>query len=146
MRASAPCARCRQRYHVDLAQAERVEQTALGLLAQVAETWQLDDPLAELAAGAGPARLHEIGLDVAHSRLPPARRLPARERRHARLRARGAAAARAASSAATGASSLLEGFDELCRPGTGARIYLIVLLRLAVLLHRGRSGAAAARS
>ena len=55
------------RYHVDLAQAERVERTALGLLAQVADSWQLDDPLAAMLL-AWSARLHEIGLDVAHSR------------------------------------------------------------------------------
>ena len=65
-RASARCASMQQRYHVDLAQAARVEQTALGFLAQVARRWQLEDPLAELALRWA-ARLHEIGLDVAHS-------------------------------------------------------------------------------
>ncbi len=33
------------RYHVDLAQAERVEATVLGFLEQVREAWRLDDPL-----------------------------------------------------------------------------------------------------
>ncbi len=54
------------RYHVDLAQAARVEHTALKLLAQVQDSWQLQDPLAELAL-VWACRLHEIGLDVAHS-------------------------------------------------------------------------------
>ena len=55
------------RYQVDAAQSERVERVALAMLEQVATTWQLDDPLAELALQWS-ARLHEIGLDVSHSR------------------------------------------------------------------------------
>jgi exopolyphosphatase/guanosine-5'-triphosphate,3'-diphosphate pyrophosphatase len=55
-----------KRYHVDFAQAERVEATALKFLEQTRETWKLDDPLAELALKWA-ARLHEIGLDVSHS-------------------------------------------------------------------------------
>ncbi len=55
-----------QRYHVDLAQAARVEATALKLLAQVQESWKLADPMAEQVL-TWACRLHEIGLDVAHS-------------------------------------------------------------------------------
>ena len=55
-----------ERYHVDLAQAERVENTAVDFLAQVEEAWQLADPAIELMLRWA-ARLHEIGLDVAHS-------------------------------------------------------------------------------
>jgi exopolyphosphatase/guanosine-5'-triphosphate,3'-diphosphate pyrophosphatase len=54
------------RYHVDKAQAKRVEETLLALLPQVTEAWAL--PVVgsrELCSWA--ARLHEIGLDVAHS-------------------------------------------------------------------------------
>jgi exopolyphosphatase/guanosine-5'-triphosphate,3'-diphosphate pyrophosphatase len=55
------------RYHVDLEQAQRVEGTALNLLDQVARDWQLTDKrFRQLLAWA--ARLHEIGLDIAHSR------------------------------------------------------------------------------
>src|SRR5690606_36398942 len=55
------------RYHVDLAQAERVERTALGLLRQVAGSWGLDDPrFAQILGWA--ARLHEVGLDIAHAK------------------------------------------------------------------------------
>ena len=55
-----------RRYHVDTAQAERVEATALTFLGQVAEAWELEDENAELVLKWA-ARLHEIGLDVAHS-------------------------------------------------------------------------------
>ena len=55
-----------ERYHVDLAQAERVEATAVDFLNQVEEVWPLSDPAVELLLRWA-ARLHEIGLDVAHS-------------------------------------------------------------------------------
>ena len=55
-----------ERYHVDRAQAERVEDTAVAFLDQVEEAWQLTDPAIELILRWA-ARLHEIGLDVAHS-------------------------------------------------------------------------------
>jgi exopolyphosphatase/guanosine-5'-triphosphate,3'-diphosphate pyrophosphatase len=55
-----------ERYHVDRAQAERVENTAAAFLAQVEESWLLSDPTIELLLRWA-ARLHEIGLDVAHS-------------------------------------------------------------------------------
>ena len=55
-----------QRYHVDLAQAERVETTVLDFLAQTRQTWKLDDPLGELMLKWA-ARLHEVGLDVSHN-------------------------------------------------------------------------------
>ena len=53
------------RYHVDLAQAQRVADMAARLHAQCAETWQLESELAGLALGWA-ARLHEIGLDISH--------------------------------------------------------------------------------
>src|ERR1019366_8395486 len=55
-----------RRYHVDIEQAERVEATAVAFLNQLRTAWGLDDPLAELSLKWG-ARLHEIGLDVAHN-------------------------------------------------------------------------------
>jgi exopolyphosphatase/guanosine-5'-triphosphate,3'-diphosphate pyrophosphatase len=56
-----------RRYHVDLDQAGRVESTAATLLEQVAQVWQLTDArYRQLLVWA--ARLHEIGLDIAHSR------------------------------------------------------------------------------
>jgi exopolyphosphatase/guanosine-5'-triphosphate,3'-diphosphate pyrophosphatase len=55
------------RFHIDVEQAERVEQTAASLLDSVAGHWDLADPkYAQLLQWA--ARLHEIGLDIAHSK------------------------------------------------------------------------------
>jgi exopolyphosphatase/guanosine-5'-triphosphate,3'-diphosphate pyrophosphatase len=54
------------RYHVDQAQADRVERTALLLLEQVARGWDLgSEPARQALAWA--ARLHELGLDIAHA-------------------------------------------------------------------------------
>lgn len=54
-----------ERYHVDLEQAARVEAKALSALDQVAEPWGLqDESYRELLSWA--ARVHEIGLDIAH--------------------------------------------------------------------------------
>ncbi len=56
-----------RRYHVDAEQAQRVEATAATLFDQVARVWQLADPrYRQLLIWA--ARLHEVGLDIAHSR------------------------------------------------------------------------------
>jgi len=127
------------RYHVDLAQAERVERTALGFLSQVADAWQLDDALAEqLLAWA--ARLHEIGLDVSHSRyhqhgayLLENADMPGFPREEQRILARLVGGHRRKLS--------LEGFDQLLPSWDKRSIFLIVLLRIAVLLHRGRGRA-----
>jgi exopolyphosphatase / guanosine-5'-triphosphate,3'-diphosphate pyrophosphatase len=124
------------RYHVDLAQAERVEKTALEFSSQVAEAWQLEDPLAEQLL-AWSARLHEIGLDVAHSKyhlhgayLLENGDMPGFPREEQRLLASivGGHRRRLAT----------EGFSQLLPPWDRRVIYLIVLLRLAVMLHRGR--------
>jgi exopolyphosphatase/guanosine-5'-triphosphate,3'-diphosphate pyrophosphatase len=53
------------RYHVDPAQADRVEATALHLYGQAREDWDLADDQRLLLAWA--ARLHELGLDIAHA-------------------------------------------------------------------------------
>ncbi len=55
-----------ERYHADPQQALRVEQKSLLILSKVAEDWHLQGPLwAERLSWA--ARVHEIGLDIAHS-------------------------------------------------------------------------------
>jgi exopolyphosphatase/guanosine-5'-triphosphate,3'-diphosphate pyrophosphatase len=55
------------RYHVDDDQATRVETTALALLADVAKPWAVDgDKYRQLLEWS--ARLHEIGLDIAHAK------------------------------------------------------------------------------
>ncbi|RZA21756.1 MAG: exopolyphosphatase [Lysobacteraceae bacterium] len=54
-----------QRYGIDVAQAARVEDTALRLFDQVAKSWNLDDGDRRMLVRA--ARLHELGLAIAHS-------------------------------------------------------------------------------
>jgi exopolyphosphatase / guanosine-5'-triphosphate,3'-diphosphate pyrophosphatase len=128
-----------QRYHVDEAQAERVEKTALKFLAQTRETWKLEDPLAELLL-AWAARLHEIGLDVSHSGY----------HRHGAYLLENAdmfgfpREEQQLLSALVGCHRRkldLTGLDELVPPWDRQILHLIVLLRLAVLLHRGHAAA-----
>ena len=54
------------RYHIDEKHARRVRETAIGLLAQVADAWQLTDPNDKLLLSWA-ADLHEIGMDIAHT-------------------------------------------------------------------------------
>jgi exopolyphosphatase/guanosine-5'-triphosphate,3'-diphosphate pyrophosphatase len=54
-----------RRYHTDLSQSGRVSDIAARLLQQCAKQWNLDSPLAESLLDWA-ARLHEIGLDIAH--------------------------------------------------------------------------------
>jgi len=129
-----------QRYHVDLAQAERVEATALAFLAQVRHAWRLDDPLADLALQWA-ARLHEIGLDVSHSGyhrhgayLLENADMPGFAREEQRLLACLVGSHRRKLS--------LSKLEDLLPPWDSTAVRLIVLLRLAVLLHRGRSATA----
>jgi exopolyphosphatase/guanosine-5'-triphosphate,3'-diphosphate pyrophosphatase len=128
------------RYHVDTEQAQRVEHTALDFLAQTREAWQLKDSLAELMLRWA-ARLHEIGLDVSHSGyhrhgayLVANADLPGFAREEQLLLARLVGSHRR--------KLLLEGLDDLIPPWDRLALYLIVLLRIAVLLHRGRSAQA----
>src|SRR6202162_1934666 len=129
-----------RRYHVDGEQAERVEATAVAFLQQVKGSWGLEDPLAELSLRWG-ARLHEIGLDVAHNGyhrhgayLLENADMPGFAREEQLLMARLVGSHRR--------KLTLEGLEHLIPPWDKLAIYLIVLLRLAVLLHRGRSTAA----
>ena len=129
-----------QRYHVDIAQSERVEATAGNFLEQAREAWRLEEPLAHLALKWA-AQLHEIGLDVSHSGyhrhgayLLENGDMPGFPREEQRLLARLVGAHRR--------KLALEGVEELVPPWDRSALYLIVLLRLAVLLHRGRSSTA----
>jgi len=126
-----------QRYHVDLAQAQRVEDTAADFLSQVKKTWGLEDPIAELALRWA-ARLHEIGLDVAHSGyhrhgayLLQNADMPGFAREEQLLLARLVGTHRRKLS--------LQGVEDLIPPWDRLAVYLMLILRLAVLLHRGRS-------
>ena len=54
------------RFHVNMDKAKAVEKTALNLLKQVAQTWQLTaDDASKLLGWA--ARLYQVGLDIAHN-------------------------------------------------------------------------------
>lgn len=125
------------RYGLDEAQAQRVNATAQRLLAQVGESWRLAaEPHGRILEWA--ARLHEVGLLLSHSShhkhgayilehadLPGFSRddqilLAALVRRHRRGFPAGA-------------------FSHLPKEWNKATQRLTVLLRLAVMLHRGRS-------
>jgi exopolyphosphatase / guanosine-5'-triphosphate,3'-diphosphate pyrophosphatase len=125
------------RFHVDTEQAERVERTAIDFLGQVADAWSLAEPLAEDALRWA-ARLHEIGLDISHSGhhkhaayLLENADLPGFPREEQRLLACLVGSHRR--------KVALERTEELVPPWHTRSICLVVLLRLAVLLHRGRS-------
>jgi exopolyphosphatase / guanosine-5'-triphosphate,3'-diphosphate pyrophosphatase len=129
-----------ERYHVDQAQAERVENAAVGFLAQVEEAWQLADPSIELLLRWA-ARLHEIGLDVAHSGyhrhgayLLANADMGGFPREEQKLLAIVVGSHRR--------KPALEEADELAPPWDKRARPMTLLLRLAVLLHRGRSSVA----
>ena len=125
------------RYHVDEDQAQRVEATALALLAQVEKTWDLDeDKFRQLLQWA--ARLHEVGLDIAHSKyhqhgayLLANADLPGFVRLEQQLLATLVGFHRRRLDDLA--------FDKLPANWNAPLFKLIVLLRLAVLLNRGRS-------
>jgi exopolyphosphatase / guanosine-5'-triphosphate,3'-diphosphate pyrophosphatase len=128
------------RFHVDVPQAARVESTAVELLRQAARTWDLEDPEAERALRWA-ARLHELGLDVSHSHyhkhgayLLEHADLPGFTREEQRLLAFLVGGHRR--------KLLLERATELVPPWDERAPYLAVLLRIAFLLHRPRSGRA----
>ncbi len=127
----------KERHQVDRAQSHRVEATALDLLAQCADGWQLNDERHQLHLGWA-ARLHEIGLAIAHSQyhkhgayLLAHSDLPGFSRREQRVLAALVRCHRR--------KFRNEVFDELPDEERLPAIRLTLLLRLAVLLHRGRA-------
>lgn len=125
------------RYHVDLEQAARIELTARQLLGQVAVNWRLDDELpGQLLSWA--ARLHEIGLDVAHSRfqhhgayLLENADMPGFSREEQRLLATMVGNHRR--------KPAFSDLDQLLPEWRDRIVLLTILLRISVLLHRSRS-------
>jgi exopolyphosphatase/guanosine-5'-triphosphate,3'-diphosphate pyrophosphatase len=124
------------RFHVDAAQADRVEATALAFLRQVRDAWKLEEPLAELILRWA-ARLHEIGLDIAHAQY---HRHGAYLLEHADLPGFPREEQRLLSVVVGGHRRKLnfEQLEEQVPPWHLKGEFLIVLLRLSVLLHRGR--------
>ena len=126
-----------QRYHVDILQADRIEATAANLLAQVESEWGLEDPLAEMVLRWA-VRLHETGLDIAHSKY---HRHSAYLLEHADMPGFPREEQLLLSALVGGhrRQLSLEALEDLVPPWDRHAEFLIVLLRLAVLLHRGRS-------
>jgi exopolyphosphatase / guanosine-5'-triphosphate,3'-diphosphate pyrophosphatase len=126
-----------KRYSVDSLQADRVESTAVTLLEQVESDWGLEDPLAESALRWA-ARLHESGLDIAHSKY---HRHSAYLLQHADMPGFPREEQLLLSALVGGhrRQLSLEALEDLLPPWDRHAEFLIVLLRLAVLLHRGRS-------
>ena len=124
------------RFHVETAQADRVEATALEFLRQVRDQWDLAEPLAESVLGWA-ARLHEVGLDISHSHY---HRHGAYLLQHADMPGFPHDEQRLLAAIVGGHRRKLQLtlLDELTPPWHTRALYLIVLLRLAVLLHRGR--------
>jgi exopolyphosphatase/guanosine-5'-triphosphate,3'-diphosphate pyrophosphatase len=129
-----------ERYHVDLGQAERVESTAVDFLTQVEGIWPLTDPAIEQILRWA-ARLHEIGLDVAHSGyhrhgayLLANADMAGFPREEQKLLAIMVGSHRR--------KPAIEEANDLAAPWDKRAPAMTLLLRLAVLLHRGRSSVA----
>lgn len=127
----------KQIYRVDTAQSHRVEQTALMLLSRVAEPWQLDDVEAHSVLGWA-ARLHEIGLAIAHNQyhkhaayLLENSDMPGFSRQEQKILALLVRSHRR--------KFPFTLFKELPQPQGIRLLRLAILLRLAVLLHRSRT-------
>src|SRR6202795_3749150 len=125
------------RYHVDGVQADRVEAAAIALLEQVESDWGLEDPLAETALRWA-SRLHETGLDIAHSKY---HRHSAYLLQHADMPGFPREEQLLLSALVGGHRRQLsfESLEDLLPPWDRLAEFLMVLLRIAVLLHRGRS-------
>jgi exopolyphosphatase/guanosine-5'-triphosphate,3'-diphosphate pyrophosphatase len=127
------------RFHVDTDQAERVEQTAASLLEAVSRDWGLTDArYAQLLRWA--ARLHEVGLDIAHSKhhLHGAYLLANADLPGFAWLEQQLLASLVGNHRRRIEDIMLDGLN----PGWRGPIFkLIVLLRLAVVLNRARSTA-----
>jgi exopolyphosphatase/guanosine-5'-triphosphate,3'-diphosphate pyrophosphatase len=126
-----------QRYHVDLNQAARVERTALAFLQQVAADWGLDDEHHAATLGWA-ARLHEVGLDIAHSQF---QKHGAYVVEHADLLGFSRQEQQVLAALVRGHRRKLPTavFDALPTGLADSALRLCLLLRLAVKLHRSRT-------
>ncbi len=127
---------CRQ-FQVDQAHGRRVQATALELFHQLATPWSLHDP-DDLQMLAWAARLHEVGVMIAHSQY---QKHGAYLLRHADLAgfSRQEQMVLAALVLGHRRKFPMQDFLALPRKKQASARQLCVILRLAVLLHRGRS-------
>ncbi len=125
-----------ERYAADSEQAARVEETALALFDEVADSWQLNADDRRLLAWA--ARIHEIGLAVAHSQY----------HQHGAYLVEHSDLAGFSNTEQQFLAALvrnqrravnLESFQALPDRLEPAALHCALLLRLAVLLHRSHS-------
>jgi len=127
-----------QRFGIDRNQANRVETTARALLRQVEDSWGLDDPKHGLMLGWA-SRLHELGLIVSHSGfhkhgayILANADLPGFTQQQQGLLAALVRAHRRKFNDTE--------FAGLAPPVAENAKRLAILLRLSVLMHRGRGG------
>lgn len=126
-----------QRNQVDAAHAERVAATALALFAQVRRKWALNEQHQELLRWA--ALLHEVGLDIAHSNY---------QKHGAYLVQHGDLAGFSRFEQRVMATIVrchrrkisLDVFNDLPPSRQENTLQLAMLLRLATIMHHGRSG------
>ena len=122
-----------RRYRIDEVHARQVRETALSLLSQVAMVWDLTNPEHKLILGWA-ASLHEIGMDISHSGyhkhggyLLENMDLPGFSRAEQKLLAIMVRAHRRKMP------------TDLFPADAPSQIRLSILLRIAAVLHRGRS-------
>jgi len=126
-----------QRFDVDEEHAERIKATVLTFYGQVAQPWGLTDPDYPSMLGWA-ARLHEVGLMIGHSQY----------QRHGAYLLHNADLSGFTRQEQAVLAVLVLGhrrkfpsqeFPALPKPVREGTRYLCIILRLAVLLHRGRS-------
>jgi len=126
-----------KRYHMDPGQAERVTETALRFLDQAREVWELDDE-SHAHDLQWAARLHEIGLAIAHNQY----------HKHGAYIVQYSDLAGFSRSEQQLIAALIRGhrrkfpvavFEELPQSLRQSARRLCVLLRLAAVMHRSRS-------
>lgn len=126
-----------RQYHIDKEHGQRVEATAMKLFGQVLEPWSLTHPSYPLMLSWA-ARLHEIGLMVSHSQY----------QKHGAYLIKNADLAGFSRPEQAVLAALVLGhrrkfpmqvFQALPQEVQDCTRHLCIILRLAVLLHRGRS-------
>lgn len=128
------------RYNVDQAQSQRIEETALNLLQQTKRSWRLEAPKYS-AMLSWAAKLHEIGLTVSHSQF----------QKHGAYLIENSDLSGFSRQEQSVLSAMVRGhrrkfpsavFEQLPSEVITCTKQLCILLRLSVLSHRARSSAA----
>lgn len=126
-----------RRYHVDTSHAHRVENTAMALYGQTVKDWELGNPQYQSMLSWA-AQLHEIGLAVSHSQY----------HKHGAYLLRNSDLSGFSLSEQSVLATMIRGhrrkfpvneFNSLAKEVRQCTMRLCILLRLAVLVHRGRS-------